>query len=175
MTSIVVNTIMDVFWIIKINFSLFGKNWQEINKKTTQLFWYFFGYVPCYGQKCQNGLWEYIKMNCRHFLLNCNQFWWSSNFWTLLYHSDQSVPVTKKLRRTFLKKSYNKDLKFSQTCVLEGEVGKVCVCRRGVCLCRVEVFLVFVCVGGTVLPNGVKVVVWELSQMFRKWNNGFIM
>jgi hypothetical protein len=67
--------------------------------------------------------------------------------------------VTKKLRRTFLKKSYNKDLKFSQTCVLEGEVGKVCVCRRGVCLCRVEVFLVFVCVGGTVLPNGVKVVV----------------
>ena len=33
------------------------------------------------------------------------------------------------------------------------------MCRRGVCLCRVEVFLVFVCVGGTVLPNGVKVVV----------------
>ena len=28
----------------------------------------------------KNGLGEYLTMNFRHFLLSCNQFWWSGNF-----------------------------------------------------------------------------------------------
>ena len=65
------------------------QNWQEINKKITQHFWWFFGFVHSIYKKMQekvarnvdkNGPGEYLTMNSRHFLLSCNPFWWISNF-----------------------------------------------------------------------------------------------